>query len=116
MQRAGMLPALRQTPVTNLRRDKLIARALLATDADFATDEKKAREALRAQFPRRETITDEDFIGLMREVLEDKGKVPCTLVVLDEIQLYIGDSPQRSLDVQMVAEALCKQSRGTAVS
>lgn len=87
----------------------LIAKAVLAADLDFAADEKKAREALRAQFPRRETITDGEFIALMREVLEGKGKVPCTLVVLDEIQLYIGDSPQRSLDVQMVAEALCKQ-------
>ena len=87
----------------------LIAKALLAADPDFATDEKKAKEALRAQFPRRDTVTDAEFIGLIREVLEEKGKLPCTLIVLDEIQLYINDSPQRSLDVQMVAEAVCKQ-------
>jgi hypothetical protein len=42
-------------------------------------------------------------------VLSVEGKIPCTLVVLDEIQLYIGDSVQRSLDVQTVAEVLCKQ-------
>ena len=87
----------------------LIAKAVMAADSDFAADDKKAREALRAQFPRRDSITDGEFIALMREVLEDNGKVPCTLIVLDEIQLYIGDSPQRSLDVQMVAESLCKQ-------
>lgn len=87
----------------------VIAKALLAVDGDFAADEKKAKEALRAQFPRRETVTDEEFIRLMREVLEENGKLPCTVIVLDEIQLYIGDSPQRSLDVQMVAEAVCKQ-------
>lgn len=87
----------------------LIAKALLAADPDFATDERKAKEALRAQFPRRDTVTDAEFIGLIREVLEEKGKLPCTLIVLDEIQLYINDSPQRSLDVQMVAEAVCKQ-------
>jgi hypothetical protein len=87
----------------------LIAKALLAADADFAPDERKAREALRAQFPRRESVTDAEFVGLMREVLEENGKVPCTLIVLDEIQLYIGDSQERSYDVQMVAEATCKQ-------
>jgi hypothetical protein len=87
----------------------VIAKALLAADDDFATDEKKAKEALRAQFPRRDTVTDEEFIRLMREVLEENGKLPCTVIVLDEMQLYIGDSPQRSLDVQMVAEAICKQ-------
>jgi hypothetical protein len=87
----------------------VIAKALLAADADFAADEKKAKEALRAQFPRRESVTDEEFIRLMRDVLEENGKLPCTVIVLDEMQLYIGDSPQRSLDVQMVAEAICKQ-------
>ncbi len=87
----------------------VIAKALLAADSDFAADEKKAREVLKAQFPRRETITDSEFISIMCEVLEVNGKIPCTLIVLDEIQLYIGDSVQRSTDVQMVAEALCKQ-------
>jgi hypothetical protein len=87
----------------------VIAGALLAADKDFAADEKRAKEALRAQFPRRDTVTDEEFIRLMREVLEENGKLPCTVIVLDEMQLYIGDSPTRSLDVQMVAEAICKQ-------
>ena len=31
------------------------------------------------------------------------------MIVLDEVQLFIGDSPQRSSDAQEVAEALCKQ-------
>ena len=87
----------------------VIAKALLVADPDFAADEKKAKEALRAQFPRKDTVTDSEFIGLIREVLEEDGKLPCTLIVLDEIQLYINDSPQRSVDVQMVAEAICKQ-------
>lgn len=87
----------------------VLAKALLGADKDFAADERKAKEALRAQFPRRESVTDEEFIRLLRDVLEENGKLPCTVIVLDEIQLYIGDSPQRSLDVQMVAEAICKQ-------
>jgi len=87
----------------------VLAKALLAADVNFASDEKNAKETLRAQFPRRESVTDEEFIRLLREVLEENAKLPCSVIVLDEIQLYIGDSPQRSLDVQMVAEAICKQ-------
>ena len=87
----------------------LIGKSLLAADSSFADTEKQAREALRAQFPRKETVTDEEFIRLIREVLEEAGKLPCTLIALDEIQLYIGDDQQRSYDVQMVAEAICKQ-------
>ena len=87
----------------------LIARALLAADPNFAPDEKKAREAVRAQFSRRDTVSDDEFIRLVREVLEENGKLPCTLLVLDEVQLYIGGDQQRSYDVQMMAEAICKQ-------
>lgn len=87
----------------------LIGKALLAADSSFADTEKQAREALRMQFPRKETVTDEEFIRLIREVLEEGGKLPCTLIALDEIQLYIGDDQQRSYDVQLVAEAICKQ-------
>ena len=65
----------------------VVAKALLAADPEFASDERKAKEALRAQFPRRETVTDEEFIRLIREVLEENGKLPCTVIVLDEIQL-----------------------------
>jgi hypothetical protein len=87
----------------------LIAKALLAADTNFASDEKKAKEAIGAQYPRKESVTDEEFIRLIREVLEEDGKLPCTLIVLDEIQLYIGEDQQRSYDVQLVAEAICKQ-------
>lgn len=87
----------------------LIAKALLAADSTFAENDKKVREAVRAQFPRRDTVTDEEFIRLIREVLEQDGKLPCTVIVLDEVQLYIGGDSQRSYDVQMVAEMLCKQ-------
>ncbi len=87
----------------------VLAKALLKVDSDFAPDEKQARATLRAQFPMQDDVTDAEFIRLAREVLMVDGKVPCTVIVLDEIQLYIGDSAQRSMDVQMITESLCKQ-------
>jgi hypothetical protein len=87
----------------------LLGKAVLSADPEFAPDLKQARAALRTQFPVDEDISTADFIRLMREILTVDGEIPCTLIVLDEIQLYIGDSAQRSTDVQEVAEAICKQ-------
>lgn len=87
----------------------ILAKAVLDADPDFATDLKQARAALRAQFPVVEDISTNEFIRLAREVLSVRGQIPCTVIVLDEIQLFIGNDPSRSTDVQEVAEALCKQ-------
>lgn len=87
----------------------LLAKALLAADPAFSPDERQARATLRAQFPVVEDISTSDFVSTVREVLSSDGQIPCSLIVLDEVQLFIGDSSQRSLDVQEVAEALCKQ-------
>lgn len=87
----------------------ILAKAVLDEDPDFAADLKQARAALRAQFPVVENISTNEFVRLIREVLSIDGQVPCTVIVLDEIQLFIGNDPGRSTDVQEVAEALCKQ-------
>ncbi|MCC7315424.1 MAG: BREX system P-loop protein BrxC [Planctomycetes bacterium] len=87
----------------------VLAKALLTADSDFAPDEKQARATIRAQFPVVADVSTAEFIGFVREVLADGGQIPATIIVLDEVQLFIGDSTQRSTDVQEVAEALCKQ-------
>jgi len=87
----------------------ILAKAVLDADGDFAADLKQARAALRAQFPVVQDISTSEFVRLVREVLSVNGQIPCTVIVLDEIQLFIGNDPGRSTDVQNVAEALCKQ-------
>lgn len=87
----------------------VLAKAVLDADPDFATDLKQARATLRAQFPVVDDISTNEFVRLVREVLSDGGEMPCTVILLDEIQLFIGNDPGRSTDVQEVAEALCKQ-------
>ena len=87
----------------------ILGKAILSTDPEFAPSLKETRSTLRTQFPVVEDISTPDFIRFLREILTVDGEISCTLVVLDEIQLYIGDSPQRSTDVQEVAEAICKQ-------
>lgn len=87
----------------------VLAKAILDADSDFAVDLKQARAALRSQFPVVGDISTNEFIRVVREVLSVDGQIPCTVIVLDEIQLFIANDASRSTDVQEVAEALCKQ-------
>lgn len=98
-----------QQELHDLYASPVIAKALLSADSAFAPDEKQARATLRAQFPVVNDLSTSDFIRIVRDVLTVDGQVPCTVIVLDEVQLFIGDGTARSTDVQEVAESLCKQ-------
>jgi hypothetical protein len=90
-----------------------IAKALIACDANFATTEADARNTIKTQFPARSTdITTAEFLTAFKRALKlagRDGRIPCTLLVLDEAQQYIGESNDRSTLVTEVAEALSKQ-------
>jgi hypothetical protein len=90
-----------------------IAKALLACDSSFASTEAEARQTLRASYPPlSRDITTEEFLSTVKEALLLKGRdgrIPCTLLVLDEVQQYIGESNDRSMIVTDVAEAVSKQ-------
>ena len=87
----------------------LIARGLLAADPDFAGNERDARAALRAQFPKPKDITTEEFVTALQDALAPDGDMPCTVIILDEVQQYIGDDTGRSYVVQEVVEACSKR-------
>lgn len=90
-----------------------IARAVMASDKDFASTEAEAKQLLKAQFPPQVTdITTEQFLLVAKEALKLKakdGRLPCTLLILDEAQQYIGDSQQRASLLTEVTEAVSKQ-------
>ena len=52
------------------------------------------------------------MLKAIRQALTKDGKFPLTLVVLDEVQQYIGEDSQRSIDVQEVVEACSKNIGG----
>jgi hypothetical protein len=66
-------------------------------------------KSLAQQFPNVKDITIDDMLQAIREALTVKGQLPCTLVVLDEVQQFIGDDSDRSLQIQEVVEACSKQ-------
>lgn len=105
---------------------KVLHEALISVDSGY-TDLKAVRDSIRAQFPMPKDITTPEFFAVTREVLTkvdaassrlfresrslegSSTQLPCTIIVLDEMQIHIGDSKERTRDVVDVAEALSKQ-------
>ena len=82
---------------------------MLASDSNFAANEKEAKSALRAQFPKPKDITTDEFTSALQDTLAFSGEMPCTVIILDEVQQYIGDDSSRSYIVQEVVEACSKR-------
>jgi hypothetical protein len=96
-----------------------VAKGVLGCDPDFAPSEAEARKSIREQFKQPTTdLTTIEFLSMVRQVLALKGKsgaFPCTALILDEVQQYIGSSPERSTLVTEVVEALSKQLDGQLI-
>jgi hypothetical protein len=97
----------------NLYVSPLIAEGLLECDPDLAANPAEAKKTLRAQFPPKATdLTDDELLTMVKRVLKRASadaRIPCTILVLDEVQQYIGDSVERSVLITDVAEAFSKQ-------
>lgn len=65
-------------------------------------------ETLNNMFPNVNDVSSDEMLDAIKQALTQDGKFPLTLVVLDEVQQYIGPDAQRSLDVQEAIEACSK--------
>lgn len=63
-------------------------------------------------YPRVKDVSSDEMVQAILQALTKEGKFPLTLIVLDEVQQYIGESSQRSMDVQEAVEACCKNIGG----
>lgn len=97
--------------IHNLYVSPIIAKALLDADSTLGDSVKDVRDLLKTQFaPATRDITDEEMFDVMDDVLllqsANEGKLPLTLVVLDEMQQYIGDDHGKALAVQNIVEGV----------
>jgi len=91
-----------------------LAKAMLAARPTFATSVAEASKALRTQFPSDKTIDESTFLQVLEEALRSTNKareIPLTLVVLDELQQFVGDDTDRVNEVQQLVEACCSEFR-----
>lgn len=89
-----------------------LATALLQVRPGLASDEAGVRQLLKMQFPQVLDVTNEQMVTAITEALSEDGVFPLTLVVLDEVQQYIGDDAEKAYMVQEVTESLCKHFKG----
>ncbi len=92
----------------NMYMSPVLAQALEQAYPDLRASAKDARDMIRAQFPKQEEIDDAQLIATLEDVLQlqstTPGKRPCTLIVLDELQQFIGDNNERTIQVQHIVE------------
>ncbi len=68
---------------------------------------------LLAAYPPREDVTNTELVEGFRKALTNEQKhFPLTLIVLDEVQQYIGNDETRSLAVQEAIETVSKRFEG----
>jgi len=93
--------------LNNLYVSPILARAILECDPNFAPDEREARKVIRAQFPHLDRdLNTKEFLDAARQALAPEGDLPLTVLVLDEVQQYLGESVDRAVIFTELAEAI----------
>jgi hypothetical protein len=95
--------------LANLYVSDFIANSLIAARPGFADKASDARLLLQKQFPSVSDVSIDDMIDRIRQALLRKKKLPLTVILLDEVQQYIGDTLARSKGVQDLQEQCCSR-------
>lgn len=88
-----------------------IARALLEEDSTLGDDVKQVRQLFREQYPIASDVTNQQMVDAIHDALASDGSFPLTLIVLDEVQQYIGTDAEKAHQVQEMVETCCKHSK-----
>ncbi len=89
-----------------------VSKTLLKINPNFAKDAKDVGVLLRAQYKDVDDINTDEFVATIREVLTERSAIPCTAILLDEVQPYLGEDSSRTQDFQEVVEACGKRFGG----
>jgi hypothetical protein len=94
--------------LTNLYVSKLMAQAILTHRPAFASKPSDVAIVLKSQFPPDpKDVSIDDMIDRIMQAIGRKGKLPYTVVILDEVQQFINEDAVRSKAVQDVKEQCC---------
>jgi len=92
--------------VVNLNYSVPLAEALLSAEPKYGSVA-NVQEAIRTGYPEVTSPTMGQTLDFIQQVFGEKNNLPCTLLVVDEIQQFIGEKIQRAMDLQEIAEHCC---------
>jgi hypothetical protein len=69
-------------------------------------------ETLNNLYPYVEDVSNDEMIKAIKSALSKNSKFPLTVIALDEVQQFIGEDSERSMQVQETVEACCKSIGG----
>lgn len=69
-------------------------------------------DTLNNLYPNVRDVSSDEMLKAIRNALTVDGKFPLTLIVLDEVQQYIGEDSDRSIAVQEMVESVTKNIGG----
>ena len=102
----------------NIYVSPVLAQCLIDAGATFGDTPAAVSAALQAQFPVVDDISNDEMLDTFEEILQlqstTDGKLPLTLVVLDEMQQYIDDDGKTAEHVQFIVEG-CSSRFGSQV-
>jgi hypothetical protein len=90
--------------VASLNYSVALAEALLSAEPAYGSVPHIQEVVIRDGFPEITSPTINQSLDILKQVFGEKGSLPCTLLVVDEIQQFIGGSVQRANDLQEIAE------------
>lgn len=104
--------------LANMHVSPELAESIYEAYPGLAADALAVSDKLQAEFPGKSQIDDDEMLQAMEYVLrlqsKTPGKLPLTLLVLDELQQSIGEQPDRALAVQEIVEA-CSTRFGSRI-
>lgn len=99
----------------NLFVSTALAKAILQIKPEFAENEAKVKENFKVNFKRQDTISRDQFINTLKTEVFPMfygDKIPCTIIVLDEVQQFIGQDGNKTIDIQNLAQDVCSHFEG----
>jgi hypothetical protein len=107
-----------ESELRNMYVSPYVGEALLEAIPSFAEDEEQARRLLLEQYPHAADISEDELLATVADILATRsskpGKLPCMLIVLDELQQFIHEDPRVILTVQDIVEA-CSSRFGSNI-
>lgn len=82
--------------------------ALIEAKPQLFSSSSSMVDALQNTYPNVQDVSNQEMISAIRAAIYRENKLPLTLIVLDEVQQFIGTSGDRAIEVQEMVEAVVK--------